>query len=1276
MKPDLYTRLYLWLVSHRRVVLFSVLGVTVAAFLVALRIDLEEDILAALPRNDQRVDEYKYTLRKFRQIDRVYLDVGVNADDPEKLAAAATMVQSRLQTNTAYLRVMDPLEGGGQQKIVDFLTGALPNLFTDADAKALAEKLDPAEVREYLTVIRRKLAGPEGMVLKDVVAADPIGMSALVVAKVLPLQTGFGDAQIVEGRITSGDGRHVLIVAEPKFSSSNSRESEALVADLLRLVQDVEHEFPGVHVAITGGHRMAVDNATLIKSDATRCIFLGMAAMGLLCFAAFRRRWLALVAFLPSFVGTLLAGVVLALWQKHLSAIAMGFATIAIGITVDYAIHVIYHLDNAAGMNRVGVGRHVGRLVLPISVGALTSMVAFAVMTISPMRGYQQLGIYGAIGVLCSAAFALLILPLLVPIPKQGGQPPLWLTRLMEMFHHWRGRRLKWLLPVLLVLSVLAAIGVSRLRFEGDLARLNGITESTRRDEELIRETWGDALGMTLVVARGATVAEALEQNDLAARTLAAEPNVKNVYSLAAICPSPATQEANIRRWREFWTPARLTALRKTLREIGTELGFRSDAFATFWARVERTPGLLTLDLFRGTPLEQALNERVALGPDDTAISTLLQVEDRSKVGELREALPGMFVIDQRDFATHIAQLTKGGLGKFVLWTSIFVAAIIYLALGSVELLLAVMLPLVFGLLWTFGVMGWAGLPIDMMNSVFVIFIIGIGEDYALFIVTSKLDEWRGQPKRLAATSATVLISALTTIFGFAVLAVAKHPMLFSMGTIVLIGMTFTFIATLIITPLCVDLILFKPPPTGALKWWHLIGTVQSALHLAVLQSFVYFIERPLLYLFRARNIPARLRAMIAYLSRGMFHALPVGRISFKNFSPQTFSPPCIVISNHQSAMDVMVFVAWAETVRQTAKKRVFDEPYLGLGCKILGHVMVEKSQPELTLQRCRDRLAEGASVHFYPEGTRSTDGWVQRFHRGAFELAIELNQEILPVLLCDTATCVPRDAFWIEPGHAVIVALPRITPQNFDYSQGVGPLLKHCEEIVRAGLQNELDEINTSRVVLRKVKRLYRYQGISVEQFVKWKMKLDPLFLALDAVVPRQAQVLDLGCGYGLATHWLATFTDTRTFVGIDYDEDKIRVAQQSAREHKRIRFDLGDILEVEYPGCDVVLLLDVLHYWTAEKQQLILDKARRALRPGGRLVLRDGARSETEAHRKVQRWEKFATRMGMNRTQEGLHFQTQAELEAMLQRAGFVRWELKPGAGNDSNVMLVAWV
>ncbi|HEY2330177.1 MAG TPA: 1-acyl-sn-glycerol-3-phosphate acyltransferase [Verrucomicrobiae bacterium] len=1275
MKPDFYTRLHLWLVAHRRLALGITLLIAVAAVMISSRVDLEEDILATLPQHDRLVDEYRYTIRKFRQIDRVYIDVGVNAGNPDQLAAAADEVYANLATNAATARIMYRFDMGGQQKVISFLTGALPDLFTAGDVKLLAAKLDPDAVRQYLTVMRRKLSGPEGMVLKDVVAADPVGMTGLMVAKVLPLQTGFGDGQIVDGRITSGNGRHVLLMLEPKFTSADSRDSVALVAEMLRLRDAVEKEFPGVHVAITGGHRMSVDNSTLIKTDATRCIFLGVAAMLVLCVTAYRRKWMATITFLPSIFGTLIAGAVLMLWDNHLSAIATGFATIAIGITVDYGIYVVYHLDNAA-TDRKSVGQIVGRLLPPMVISALTIIAAFIVLATSPMHGYQQLGIFGAVGVLVSAAFALLILPLLVPLPKTKNLPPLRFTQWMENFHAWTKRWRPLLLVGVAALTVVTAFGLKRLRFEGDIARLNGITESTRRDEELIRHTWGDALGMTLVVARGKTADEALAQNDRAAGFLAQQTNVTDVFSLAAVCPSLATQAANVRRWQNFWTPSRKETLHQTLQSVGGELGFRPDVFGQFWKCVEERPAPLTPDLFRGTPLEQALSERVAQGANDTAVSTLLKLKDRSQAGQLRDALPGMIVLDSKNFADHIAALAKSGMGYFVLWTVLAVAAIVYFALASIELVFATLLPLGFGLFWTLGLMGLLGLPIDMMNCVFVIFVIGIGEDYSVFLATSKLDEWRGHPQRICATSASVMISALTTIFGFAVLVFAKHPVLFSMGTTVLLGMACAFAATLVITPLCMDLLLFKNPPRGAPRWWHPLGTLWVLIHLGGSQVFLYGILRPVLKIISPRTADDTLRRATRWFARGVVKWMPFGKLEFQNIRAETFSPPCIVISNHQSAVDVMLIVSLPGDVRQTAKKRVFDAPMLGIGCKLLGHIQVEPNDPAITFQRCREKLSAGACVHFYPEGTRSHDGYVQRFHRGAFELAVELKQDILPVVLCDTNTAMPRDAYWFEPFHATVTALPRVTPQNFDYSLGSTALMRHCEAIVRAGLQMQLDAVNTPRVVRRKVNRLYRYQGKFVEQFVHWKMKMDPMFAVLDGVVPRAAHILDLGCGYGIATHWLASFTDTRTFFGVDYDGDKIRVAQRTAPENPRIKFETQNLLNWEYPMCDTVLLLDVLHYWQPEKQRFILEKARRALRPGGRLILRDGVRADSAGHRRVHRWEKFATRCGLNRTQEGLHFLTLAEMEAALKTAGFASWEIKRGAGRDSNVLLVATV
>src|SRR5215470_14783026 len=145
MSRDPYTRLYLWLVSHRPLVFVATILFAIICVLISSRLDLEEDILGLLPQNDQIVDDYKYTLRKFRQIDRVYIDVGINEPNSDVLGQAADELYSRLSTNSSFVRLMYRFEVGGQRKVLDFLTGALPNLFTDPDATALTNKLDPAK---------------------------------------------------------------------------------------------------------------------------------------------------------------------------------------------------------------------------------------------------------------------------------------------------------------------------------------------------------------------------------------------------------------------------------------------------------------------------------------------------------------------------------------------------------------------------------------------------------------------------------------------------------------------------------------------------------------------------------------------------------------------------------------------------------------------------------------------------------------------------------------------------------------------------------------------------------------------------------------------------------------------------------------------------------------------------------------------------------------------------------------------------------------------------
>ncbi len=203
--------------------------------------------------------------------------------------------------------------------------------------------------------------------------------------------------------------------------------------------------------------------------------------------------------------------------------------------------------------------------------------------------------------------------------------------------------------------------------------------------------------------------------------------------------------------------------------------------------------------------------------------------------------------------------------------------------------------------------------------------------------------------------------------------------------------------------------------------------------------------------------------------------------------------------------------------------------------------------------------------------------------------------------------------------------------------------------------------------------KSLYSYLDIDAEQYVKWKLRLDPIFSGIDSTVPQVGQILDAGCGYGQMSNTLALQSSSRTVIGVDRDERKILVAQCAARTVGNVRFVVGDLLEWEYPRVDCVLLIDVLHYWNMDKQEKIIAKAAGCLHENGTLVFREGLASSSWGHRMVHWGERWSTWTGQNRRGDGLFFQDRAFYLENFGRHGLSLEKEVPEWGPGSNSVLV---
>lgn len=138
-----------------------------------------------------------------------------------------------------------------------------------------------------------------------------------------------------------------------------------------------------------------------------------------------------------------------------------------------------------------------------------------------------------------------------------------------------------------------------------------------------------------------------------------------------------------------------------------------------------------------------------------------------------------------------------------------------------------------------------------------------------------------------------------------------------------------------------------------------------------------------------------------------------------------------VVVANHQSHFDILAVYGWLGIdFRWVMKIELRKVPVLGLACEKLGHVYIDRSnkrRAQESIQAAKQQLRHGTSIFFFPEGTRSLDGRLLPFKKGAFKLAKELGLPILPVTIVGSRDVLPAKTLNLFPGNIEIVIHPPI---------------------------------------------------------------------------------------------------------------------------------------------------------------------------------------------------------------------------------------------------------
>lgn len=183
-------------------------------------------------------------------------------------------------------------------------------------------------------------------------------------------------------------------------------------------------------------------------------------------------------------------------------------------------------------------------------------------------------------------------------------------------------------------------------------------------------------------------------------------------------------------------------------------------------------------------------------------------------------------------------------------------------------------------------------------------------------------------------------------------------------------------------------------------------------------------------------------------------------------------------------------------------------------------------------------------------------------------------------------------------------------------------------------------------------------YRGRRHRGYVRWKLACDPVYAAtLDLIGPHPLPILDVGCGLGLLGQYLRAAGLRFPYAGVDHDAAKIaeaRVAAAAARLDPPLQLDCMDAVDAAAPPGHV-LLLDVLHYLPAARQQALLAALAPRVAAGGLLVIRNVLR-EPNWRFHATRIEEFFLRTSGWIPGGAQHYPRAEELRAPLERSGLV--------------------
>ena len=810
--------------AHHRLVLVGAVLVLAAGVLFGTRLQVETDVLSLMPRHDPEVKLFRQVLEEFGTLETMVVAVPVGGEDRLELALSTVDALGEELHASPYLarvsaQLDDPL------KLADVaLRHAV--LFLNQDGLARLEKqLGPEGLKARAADIRAAVEAPHGMLAKELALRDPLGFLPLLLGQLAGTPSTL-KVDYSSGYYLSADHSLVAILAKPTKAAQDISFDEELFRDLKVRVASARQqvaEDEGIdlgevpEVWLGGGHRIALEDATLIRKDIIFNSLTSLIGVMLLFYIAFRRLATVHFAFLPLAVGLALTFLFTALAIGRLNSATAGFAALLVGLGIDFTI-VLYGRfleSRQAGLPLSEATEEVASTAGPaVVMGAITTVGTFYAFLLTRFTGLKEFGLLTGTGIMLMAVAAFLSLPALVRLFDRGRAEEgrtRWIALAQPMRLVLAHRRST--VAVVIAVSIAAAAALPRLRFDDDVRNMRSPSNAGVAIQEKVAAAFGASFNAMMVRVEGEDEAAVLDTVRGMTPTLDAlvEGGVLASHeSLAKLTPPRESQQralAWVAAHPELTDPARVRA---ELSAALAQEGLVVDAFAPGLDILQETlrpDREVTLDIWRGTPVEEAIARSLHVA--DGHVSTVVNVfappgkwrrEAPPELVRLVASTPGAQLTGVNLISQRLRTMVRRDAMIAVTVGLVFVIILLLARLRSLTQSLQCLLPVALGVLWTLGVMAVLDMPLNLMNIFVILMIIGIGSDYGIYMLHRAREPHTVE--QLAETGRSVTFAALTTVVGFGTLVTTHYPGLQSMGWMTMMGVVVSCLGAVFLLPL------------------------------------------------------------------------------------------------------------------------------------------------------------------------------------------------------------------------------------------------------------------------------------------------------------------------------------------------------------------------------------------------------------------------------------------------------------------------------------------